>query len=58
MLTDPLSMAGLDLAVPVAGSARVVPAPSTAGPPAEGVPTLDVVVPVHNEQRDLGPSVR
>ncbi|MDT7748286.1 MAG: hypothetical protein QOD96_1948 [Pseudonocardiales bacterium] len=58
VLTDPLSPAGLDLAVPVAGSARVVPAPSAAGPPAEGVPTLDVVVPVHNEQRDLGPSVR
>jgi putative flippase GtrA len=60
-LTDPLSPAGLDLAPPVAATAgpvRAVPAPRATGSAAAEVPTLDVVVPVYNEQRDLGPSVR
>jgi len=57
-LTDPSPPAGLEPAVapvvptPTVGISAVVPAALP------GAPTLDVVVPVYNEQRDLGPSVR
>jgi len=56
-LTDPSPPAGLDPAAPAMPTARGGAA--TAPPPElPGVPTLDIVVPVYNEQRDLGPSVR